>query len=69
MTTSVVLKIEHVANLSELISVLHRISANDLHQVDNDNVNVFGRTGEPVRVRLIEDTLTDGSVVLNINLE
>jgi len=32
-------------------------------------VNVFGREGEPIRLRLIKDTLTDGSEVYNINPE
>ena len=58
-----------ITNLEELVSVLRNLSANDLHTVPDFAVNVFGREGEPIRLRLIKDTLTDGSEVYNINLE
>jgi len=69
MSTSKVLGSRTVSSLAELLSLLRRWSEDDLHQIPNTYVNVFGRNGDPVRARLIVDTLTDGSEVYNINLE
>jgi hypothetical protein len=69
MSDSKVLRTFTITNLAELISILRNLSANDLHTVPDFAVNVFGKEGEPIRLRLIKDTLTDGSEVYNINLE
>lgn len=66
MSTSKVLATKHVSNLAELLSELHKLS---VPGSPDDCIYVFGKAGENVRIRLIEDTLTDGSKVLNINLE
>jgi hypothetical protein len=38
-------------------------------QINSDEVLTFGVNGGPLRLRLIEDTLTDGSKVYNLNIE
>lgn len=69
MSKSKVIAIAKVGNLTSLIDVLQLWSRDLLHTVSNDNVFVFGRAGEPVTVRVILDTLTDGSEVYNLNIE
>lgn len=74
MSTSRVLyiadDIKNVAELKAAISlalVETRIAFFD--QKDASEVITFGRNGAPLRIRMIEDTLTDGSKVYNLNIE
>jgi hypothetical protein len=80
MTSSKVLSTRTCENLMVLNAELKRLSNNSpvhggclitrpLHTINDEDVIVFGSDGEPLRVRLIEDTLTDGSKVYNINIE
>jgi hypothetical protein len=38
-------------------------------QINSDDVITFGLNGGPLRLRLIEDILTDGSKVYDLNIE
>ncbi len=58
-----------VSNLADLAKMLQHFNNGVLHTVGNEYVHVFGRDGEPLRLRVIVDTLTDGSEVYNINIE
>ncbi len=69
MSESETIAMATVANLTSLNDVLQAWSRNLLHDVSDDNVFVFGHTGNPLRLRVIIDTLTDGSEVYNINIE
>ena len=68
-TKSTVLATRLAYDFTQLRNVLERLSQNELCEVDNRDVTVFGAEGKALTVRLIEDTLTDGSVVYNINIE
>jgi hypothetical protein len=65
MSTSKVLRRETEGSACGLMSVLDAMT--DI--VDINLIKVFGSKGEPLRIRLIEDTLTDGSKTYNINIE
>jgi hypothetical protein len=70
MNESEVVKIyAEVSTLAQLRAVLERLSHDDLHQVSDDCVITFGRSGAPLSVRLIVDKLSDKSEVYNINIE
>ena len=63
----------HVRNVAELKAAIDmamvetRMGFGD--QISSDEVITFGLNGGPLRLRLIEDTLTDGSKVYNLNIE
>jgi hypothetical protein len=63
----------HVRSVAELKAAIDmamvetRMGFGD--QIDSDEVITFGVNGGPLRLRLIEDTLTDGSKVYNLNIE
>jgi hypothetical protein len=65
MSKSKVLREETEGSARELLRVLDAMT----DVVDINLINVFGREGKPLRIRLIEDTLTDGSKTYNINIE
>jgi hypothetical protein len=67
MTSSKVLDRTVVTNARELQHTLDTLF--NTHDISPDEIVVFGSNGEPLLVRLIEDTLTDGSKVYNINIE
>ncbi len=70
MSISNVLAAHFVNNLEDLIAALHTLRVNGkLFDVSDSSVITFGREGKPLRIRLIEDKLTDGSKVYNINIE
>lgn len=69
MSTSRVLYIAKVVNLAQLIHELDSLSKDDLEGVPDSSVHVFGANGEALRIRLIVDTLTDGSEVYNVSIE
>lgn len=59
----------NVNDLAQLVRVLAAYSRNQLHTFDDSAVQVFNKSREPLRVKLVEDTLTDGSTVLNIIID
>jgi hypothetical protein len=65
MTSSKVLKTSIVTDAGQLLRTLDHFT----DFISAECINVFGAKGEPLRVRLIEDTLTDGSKVYNLNIE
>ena len=67
MSESKVLETRLAHNARQLQSVLDNLyNEND---ISPDDIITFGAKGESLRIRLIEDTLTDGSKVYNINIE
>lgn len=66
-SNSEVLTVDRVHNAADLSATLLRIIA--YIGLNPAEINVFGRTGEGLRIRVIQDTLTDGSKVYNINIE
>ena len=68
MSKSEVLQtITGVSNVEQLALALNRItSGTGIHRTE---VQVWNDNGEPLKLRLIEDTLTDGSKVLNIHIK
>ena len=67
MSNSEVLTVDRVNNAADLLATLQRILA--YVGVDSTEIVTFGAKGEGLRVRVIQDTLTDGSKVYNINIE
>jgi hypothetical protein len=65
MTSSKVLSSRTVEDARTLLRVLDEMTDITVPE----DITVFGSDGEPLRVRLIEDTLTDGSKVYNLNIE
>ncbi len=66
---SEVLATKWARNVHELRNALDAMIGGHNSQYDTETVYTFGKYGENLRIRLIEDTLTDGSKVLNINIE
>jgi hypothetical protein len=65
---SEVLETRVVSNLEELkIAVSELTCFKECYH--KSTVLTFGREGGPLRIRLIKDTLTDGSNVYNLNIE
>lgn len=66
---SKVIRTRTADTLTSLLSELEHLSKNELHREDNECVYTIGRNGSPLRVTLLEDTLTDGSKVFNICID
>lgn len=64
---SAVLTVAKVHNVAQLVETLEYIQ--HILSVDPETILTFNGEGVPLRVRLIVDTLTDGSKVYNINIE
>jgi len=70
MSESNVIKIhDEISTLAQLRKALDTLSKNDLVQINDNDVFTFGRTGKPLRIRLIVDKLSDKSEVYNIDIE
>jgi hypothetical protein len=67
MSKSEVLRIvRNIATLTDLKSALQQAFIRGVHDSD---VVLFNKQGEPLTLRVIEDTLTDGSKVINYAIE
>lgn len=65
MTEVTVLESIKVRNLAELRWALQHMAQNELHQIDDRDVNI---NGAPIEVRCERQKLTDGSEVYNVSI-
>lgn len=65
--TKAMFVINTVEDLHKVLPMLVPVEADNLH-VSDDEVHTVNESGDPIMLRLIEETLTDGSHVYNIEV-
>jgi hypothetical protein len=58
--------VRHIYTLSDLKAALRQVSIRDIHDSD---IVLFNKQGQPLTLRVIEDTLSDGSKAINYAIE